>query len=212
MHDDEAKESDQREAGHHAEFLAGDGEDEVGMGVGQDALVDAFPRPVAEPSARQYALQRGVDLERVDDAADGIGIEEAQHALVHVRRQLEGGEAADHADAAEAETQNQCRPAMKNKAAQTTETSMVWPKSGSRISGTMVSGSSSNGNPLANERRRAHWPPSAKAQAPITTNAGLTNSDGCTPTIQRREPLTSTPNISASTTSAIADTNMISAV
>ena len=32
-------------------------------------------------------------------------------------------------------TQNQCRPAMKNSDAQTIDTSIVWPKSGSMISG-----------------------------------------------------------------------------
>ncbi len=93
---------------------------------------------------------------------------------------------------------------MKNKAAQTTEISMVWPKSGSRISGTIVSGSTSRATALPTSVGAPTRPPSAKAQAAITTNAGLTNSDGCTPPIHRREPLTSTPNISASTTSAIA--------
>ena len=38
---------------------------------------------------------------------------------------------------------------MKNSAAQTIETSMVWPKSGSRISGAMVSGSRTNDRILA---------------------------------------------------------------
>ena len=92
-HDDEAEEGDQREAGDHAEFLAGDGEDEVGVRVGQNALVDALARPAPEPAARENALQRGVDLERVDHAAGGIGIDETQHALVHVRRKLERREA-----------------------------------------------------------------------------------------------------------------------
>ena len=63
------KNSDQRQAGDHAELLAGDGEDEVGVGVGQDALVDALARAAPEPAAREDALQRGVDLERVDHAA-----------------------------------------------------------------------------------------------------------------------------------------------
>ena len=82
-----------------------------------------------------------------------IRIEKAQHALVHVRRELERGKAADHADAAEPTTQNQCSPAMKNSAAQTTEISIVWPKSGCMISGTMVSGSSRNARTLARASR-----------------------------------------------------------
>ena len=101
---------------------------------------------------------------------------------------------------------------MKNSAAQTTETSIVWPKSGSRISGTMVTGSSSSANSLPASVGAPTRPPSAKAQAHSTTNAGLTNSDGCTPAIQRREPLTSTPNISAATTSARLMAKTISAV
>ena len=75
--DDEAEEGDQRHAGDHAEFLAGDGEDEVGVRVGQDALVDALARPAPEPAARENALQRGVDLKGVDHAAGRIGIDES---------------------------------------------------------------------------------------------------------------------------------------
>ena len=95
---DEAEEQDQRHAGDHAELLAGDGEDEVGVGVGKDALVDALARTASEPAAREDALQRRVDLEGVDDAARRVGIDEAQHALMHVRRQLEGGETAEDAE------------------------------------------------------------------------------------------------------------------
>ena len=45
-------------------------------------------------------------------------------------------------------------------------------------------------------------PPSVKAQAARTTNAGLMNSDGCRPKIQRLAPLTSAPNMSARMMSA----------
>ena len=44
------------EAGDHAELLAGDGEHEIGVRVGQDALVDALAGPAAEPAARQDRL------------------------------------------------------------------------------------------------------------------------------------------------------------
>ena len=52
-----------------AEFLAGDGENEIGMGVGQDSFQDALARPLAEPAAGNEAVERRVDLERVGDAA-----------------------------------------------------------------------------------------------------------------------------------------------
>ena len=45
-------------------------------------------------------------------------------------------------------------------------------------------------------------PPSVKAQAARTTNAGLMNSEGCRPKIQRLAPLTSAPNMSARMMSA----------
>ena len=50
-----------------------------------------------------------------------------------------------------------------------------------------------------------------KAQAARTTNAGLMNSDGWRPKIQRRAPLTSAPNISARMMSANDTANVSSA-
>ncbi len=76
---------------------------------------------------------------------------------------------------------------MKNSAAQTSEISMVWPKSGCRISGTMVTGSSSSASVLPGTSRRLA--PSEKAQAARITKAGLTNSDGWMPKIQRLRAL-----------------------
>ncbi len=75
----------------------------------------------------------------------------------------------------------------------------------------MVNGNSRNANARAASAGDAERPPSAKAQAQSTTKAGLTNSDGCTPAIQRREPFTSTPNASARTISAMLTTKTISA-
>ena len=85
-------------------------------------------------------------------------------------------------------TQTHRNPAMKNRPTQTSETSIVWPKSGSRMSGMIVAGSSSSAMRLPGSRSR---PPSAKAQAARTTKQGFMNSDGWTPKIQRRAPLTS---------------------
>ena len=91
---------------------------------------------------------------------------------------------------------------MKNSVAQTTLSSMVWPKSGCRISGTTVMGSSTMAIRLpGTSLRRA---PSENAQAARITKAGLTNSLGCTPKIQRLEPFTSWPNTSATMISVMA--------
>ena len=53
-------------------------------------------------------------------------------------------------------------------------------------------------------------PASAKAQAARMTKAGLMNSDGCRPKIQRFEPFTSTPYLSANRISASDTTNATS--
>ena len=192
------------EAGDDAELLAGDGEHEIGVRVGQDALVDALAGAAPEPAARQDACKRGVDLERVADAArDGIVDEEVLHAVMHVRRELDRrGSRPTPPAPNRPSTQNQCSPAMKNSAPQTTEISIVWPKSGCRISGTIVTGRIRSDSARASPLGAPSRPPSVNAQAASTTKAGLMNSDGCTPMIQRREPLTSAPNISAATISA----------
>ena len=98
-------------------------------------------------------------------------------------------------------TQNQCSPAMKNSAIQTSETSMVWPKSGCSISGMIVAGHKRMAISVPGTSRRL--PPSEKAQATRMTKAGFRNSDGWMPKIQRREPLTSWPNSSATRISPI---------
>ena len=60
---------------------------------------------------------------------------------MNVRRQLVGGKPPTTPSPPTPTTQNQCNPAMKNSEAQTIDTSIVCPKSGSRISGTIVRGS-----------------------------------------------------------------------
>ena len=68
-HDDEHEDGHDDETGDDAEFLRRDGEDEVGMRVGQDALERAFAGALARPATGIKALQGGIDLERVGDAA-----------------------------------------------------------------------------------------------------------------------------------------------
>ncbi len=90
---------------------------------------------------------------------------------------------------------------MKNSDAHTRLSSMVCPKSGCRISGTTVIGSSTSASRLPGTSLRR--PPSEKAQAHRITKAGFTNSLGCRPKIQRFEPFTSCPNMRARTISAM---------
>ena len=105
---------------------------------GRMRLTVPFARPLAEPAAGQETVERGVDLKRIDDAAAGAGIEEFQDAGAHMRHEFIGEQRAAEARPRRCPTtQNQCSPAMKNSAAQTSETSIVWPKSGWRISGTI---------------------------------------------------------------------------
>ncbi len=57
-----AKQDDQQQADDQAELLAGDREDEVGMGVGQHHLDRAFAGAAAEQAAVLEGLERAVDL------------------------------------------------------------------------------------------------------------------------------------------------------
>ena len=69
---------------------------------------------------------------------------------------------------------------MKNSDAQTTEISMVWPKSGSRISGTMVSGR------IRNEERARQWP-AAPWPAALGEGPGGENDEGRLDELRRLE-------------------------
>ena len=100
---------------------------------------------------------------------------------------------------------------MNTSAAHTSEISMVWPKSGCRMSGTIVAGSNRKAMARAINLGAPGRAPSASAQAVSTMKAGLMNSEGCRPSIQRREPFTSAPNISAAKISARLTANMINA-
>ena len=145
------------------------------------------PGPLPSQPPDTKLSMRGVDLERVGGARPVAGIEEVQDAVAHVRHELVGQQARLTTPTPPSPTtQNQCSPAMKNSAAQTSEISMVWPKSGCRISGTMVIGSSSSARMLPGTSRRLA--PSEKAQAARITKAGLTNSEGWMPKIQRGRP------------------------
>src|SRR3546814_5738587 len=58
----EGEEAKNDEAGDEAHFLAGDGEDEVGVGVWQLRLHGALAGTAAEQAAVHEGLQRAVDL------------------------------------------------------------------------------------------------------------------------------------------------------
>ena len=57
-----AKQDDQQQADDEAELLARDGEDEIGMRVGQHHLDRAFARAAAGQAAVLERLERAVDL------------------------------------------------------------------------------------------------------------------------------------------------------
>ena len=90
-----------------------DGEDEVGVAVGQDALHRALARSLAEPAALHEALDGVVDLERVARCR----VEEAVDARGHMRQQRVGGEQAEHAEAAEAQHPEQVQPRQEDEPA-----------------------------------------------------------------------------------------------
>ena len=77
---------------------------------GRMRLYTPSPGPAPEPAAGENALERGVDLKGVDHAAGGVGVDEAQHALVNVRRKLVGGEPAGDADPADADHPEPVQP------------------------------------------------------------------------------------------------------
>ena len=60
-----AKSTSSGDADDDAELLGRDREDEVRMGVGQDALHRALARAAAEPAAAGEGFHGGVDLEGV---------------------------------------------------------------------------------------------------------------------------------------------------
>ncbi len=105
-----ANSADDDEAGDDAEFLARHGEDEIGVGVGQDALHRALARSLAEPAAGHEAVERRIDLEGVDDAAAGGGIDEFDHARAHMRHEFIGEQNAAEAGAADADDPEPVQP------------------------------------------------------------------------------------------------------
>ena len=81
---DEGEHAEDDQADDQAEFLAGDGEDEVGMGVRQDVLDAALARAAAEQAAIAEGLQR---RRRPDSCRRCVGMQEALHAAVHMREE-----------------------------------------------------------------------------------------------------------------------------
>jgi len=78
-HHDEREDRQDHQAEDHAEFLARDGEDEVGMGVGQNVLDPSLAGAAPQQAAVAERLHRRVDLVVVAGA-----IEEFIDASVHV--------------------------------------------------------------------------------------------------------------------------------
>ena len=167
-----------------AELLRRHRHDEVGMAVGQDALHGALARTLSEPAAAQEAFHARY---RPGRCRHRSRIEEPVDAAGDVRDEVIGGEDAGDAGAAEADTQNQCSPAMKNSAHQTIEISIVWPKSGCRM----------RSEAAAPRRRKARMLPgtslrltlSENSQAVSTTKEGLRNSEGWMPRIDQSRSL-----------------------
>ena len=92
-----AKIDENAEADDDAELLRRDGEDEVRMGVGQDALHRALSGAAPEPAAVGEGFHRRIDLEGVA----GILVHEPLDAVAHVRQELVGRHDAEEAGAAE---------------------------------------------------------------------------------------------------------------
>src|SRR5207237_3564345 len=90
---DEAEDQHDDDAGHEAELLAGDGEDEIGMGVGQELLDRAFAWASAPQPAIHESLDRAVDL----IAVAARRIEKAVDAAGDVRQEGIGADQPDHA-------------------------------------------------------------------------------------------------------------------
>ena len=158
------------------------------------------PRPNQPPLAK---LSSAVSTwKRV---AGGL-VQEALDALPHVRQQLVGGADAERGRSRRGPTtQNECRPATKKSPPQTMAISMVWPKSGCSISGTMVAGRSAIGE----ERARHVAPPRALREGPGGEDHegglhefGRLQAEAGRTAIQRCAPLISGPKCSARRQSA----------
>ncbi|KIU01127.1 hypothetical protein QU39_00315, partial [Staphylococcus aureus] len=87
-HHDEGEQRHEAEADDHAELLAGDGEDEVGMRVRQVALGDALAGTGAEPASGAERFARPELLE----AVAGVAVEEAADALADMVQERIGHE------------------------------------------------------------------------------------------------------------------------
>ena len=91
---DEGEQSHETEAEHHAEFLRGHGEHEIGMAFGEDALDGALAGAAAEPAAADERFGGDVDVEGIA----GGGIEEAVEATAHVAEREVGADDRDDQD------------------------------------------------------------------------------------------------------------------
>ena len=93
----EGKQRHDHETGEEAEFLAGDGEYEVAVGVGKDLLDRAFAGAAPQHAAVHEGLERGVHLV----AVAGAGVEETVDAAGDVGKGVvrpDEGAQAQHYD------------------------------------------------------------------------------------------------------------------
>src|SRR5271156_5241524 len=101
-HHDEGKNRGDQEARENTEFLSRNGEDEIGMGIWKYALDGSFARPLAEPSAGQEAVERGIHLKRIGHAAASAGIDKFENPGAYMRHQFIGKQRAAQANSANA--------------------------------------------------------------------------------------------------------------
>ena len=117
--------------------------------VGQDALDRAFARAACRTSRRHESSASAISTWKVSRCRRGAGIEESIDARrAHAARFI-GEHQPPMPAAADADDPEPVQPGHEEQRAQTSETSMVWPKSGCRISSDDVDGSSSSAMRLA---------------------------------------------------------------
>ena len=201
-----AKSETSDHAEQDAELLRRHRHDEVGMAVGQDALHGALARPLAEPAAARK-LSIAVSTWKVSPPS---GLRKRSMRPVTWGMNMIGGEDAGDAGAAEPEDPEPVQAGHEERAPQTIDISIVWPKSGCSNKQASDEPEQQEGEDVA--RHVAGACAFGEQPGGEDDEGRLRNSDGWMPSeIQRREPFTSTPKRSVATTSSIETTKTTSA-